>query len=78
MTKTALALVAAMALAAATPALATSVTDIRAGASAVTAVDAATDTRCLTLERQWNGPILTTTLRSACKAPVAVREIVAI
>lgn len=69
-------LMAAIAFGTSTPVFATSAADIRAGASSVTAVDANTDIRCLTVARQWNGAILTTTLHSACKAPVAVREVV--
>jgi alpha-galactosidase len=46
--------------------------------AAVVTVDPAAETSCLALERRWSGPVLSTTLRNGCRAPVAIREVVAL
>jgi alpha-galactosidase len=46
--------------------------------AAVVTVDPTADTRCLALERHWSGPVLNTTLRNLCDAPIAISEVVAL
>jgi alpha-galactosidase len=51
---------------------------LKQGSAAVVPVQTGAATDCLKLDRKWAGPILTTTLRSQCRASVAIREVVAL